>query len=117
MLFYGNLIVNFVLPFLILMRNSTKRKYGTLIFMSVVLIIGHWIDFFLMLKPGTLKTAHHDHVPEGFISGFTLPGFLEIGTGIGFLGLFLYVFYYHLSNAALQPKHDPYMMESVTHHT
>ena len=116
-LFYGNLIINFVLPFLVLMRNSTKRKYGTLIFVSILLIFGHWVDFFLMLKPGTLKTAHHDHVPEGFISGFTLPGFLEIGTGIGFLGLFLYVFFHHLSSAALQPKHDPYMMESVTHHT
>lgn len=34
-LFYGNLVINFVLPFLILMRNTTKRRYGTLIFASL----------------------------------------------------------------------------------
>jgi len=142
-LFYANLVINFLVPFFILMRNDTKRKYGTLIFVSVVLIFGHWIDMFLMLKPGILKTAkehaaHADHSHGGheghgehaadhgahgvehaaeFISGFTMPGFLELGTFIGFLGLFLYVFFSRLASARLQPANDPYMMESVTHHT
>ena len=56
-LFYGNLVINFVLPFLILMRNDTKRKYGTLAFVSFLCLFGHWIDFFLMVKPGALHTA------------------------------------------------------------
>lgn len=137
-LFYSNLVINFLVPFFVLMRNDTKRKYGTLIFVSVVLIFGHWIDMFLMLKPGILKTAKehaahsdhghgHDHAADHgghavehaseFISGFTMPGFLEIGTFLGFLGLFLYVFFSRLSSAKLQPQNDPYMMESVTHHT
>ena len=140
-LFYANLIINFLVPFFVLMRNDTKRKYGTLIFVSVVLIFGHWIDMFLMLKPGILKTAqehaahadhgHGDHGHEHaadhgghavehaseFISGFTMPGFLELGTFLGFLGLFLFVFFSRLASAKLQPVNDPYMMESVTHHT
>lgn len=129
-LFYGNLIINFVLPFLILMRNTTKRKYGTLIFTSVLLFFGHWWDFFLMIKPGTLETAEHvahmhaessdhgdhaAHAASSFIEGFTIPGLLEIGTFIGFLCLFLFVAYSQLAKADLIPLNDPYLEES-THH-
>lgn len=147
-LFYGNLIINFLVPFFILMRNDTKRKYGTLIFVSAVVFIGHWWDYFLMLKPGILHTAHatlghghgdtHDtghaeavdhtvgHVAEAaghgaehastFVSGFTIPGILEVGTMIGFLGLFLFVIFNALGKANLVPKNDPYLEESLHHH-
>lgn len=57
-LFYSNLVLNFLMPFLILMRNDTKRKVGTLIIVSGLVFLGHWIDFFQMTKPGPLHTAH-----------------------------------------------------------
>ena len=57
-LFYLNLIINFVAPFFILMRNDTKRKIGSLAFTAGLVLFGHWMDFFLMLKPGILHTAH-----------------------------------------------------------
>jgi len=148
------LAINFVLPFLILMRNDTKRKYGTLVFTSCVVFFGHWLDYFLMIKPGVLHTTHelaghgghgeahgaheaaghaaghaaehgHEaaaHVAEAahhaseFVSGYTLPGFLEIGAMIGFLGLFLYVTFSSLTKASLVPENDPYIAESVHHH-
>ena len=174
-LFWGNLAINFVLPFLILMRNDTKRKYGTLIFVSVVVFLGHWWDYFYMIKPGVLETAQHishaghghadghgDHAEHGshaaghaaegghhgaeagghgadaahhggehaadaahhgaehaveMFSGFTLPGFLEFGTMLGFLGLFLFFVFGRLGAAKLEPEHDPYVEESVHHHT
>jgi hypothetical protein len=112
------------------MRNTTKRKYGTLIFTSVLLFFGHWWDFFLMIKPGTLETAEHvahmhaessdhgdhaAHAASSFIEGFTIPGLLEIGTFIGFLCLFLFVAYSQLAKADLIPLNDPYLEES-THH-
>lgn len=140
-LFYANLGINFLIPFIILMRNDTKRKFGTLIFVSLVCIFGHWIDFFLMIKPGVLHTAHElggtaggdhgavsdahgaaeavGHAAEhghSFEAGFTLPGFLEIGTLIGFACLFLYIFYHFLSKANLVAKNDPYLSESLHHH-
>lgn len=58
-LFYGNLVLNFFLPFLILMRNDTKRKYGTMVLSAILVLFGHWIDFFLMIKPGARLTAMH----------------------------------------------------------
>jgi len=158
--FYANLVVNFVLPFLVLMRNDTKRKYGTLIFVSVVVLLGHWWDFFYMIKPGVLHTAHevhehgghghdhghaHDKISEAghsasehghdaahaagehaaeaghhaaeFLTGFHIPGFLELGTMIGFLGLFLFFVFNRLNSASLEPVNDPFLEESVHHHT
>ncbi len=149
-LFYGNLVVNFVLPFFVLMRNSTKRKFGIVGFISVIVFIGHWLDFFLMIKPGVLHTTHelnghgghgaehggHGHEAVGhaaehgheavahagehvshFTSGFTLPGFLEIGTFIGFLSLFIFFILWSMSRATMQSENDPYYYESVQHHT
>lgn len=133
-LFYGNLFINFVLPFLILMRNDTKRKFGSVGFVAVVVLFGHWIDYFLMLKPGILHTAHElmgghghghgdahghgDHAAHvsSFVEGFTIPGLLEVGTFLGFLGLFFFVVLGALSKAPLVPEKDPYLEESLHHH-
>jgi len=123
-LLYLNIGLNFALPFLVLLRNDTKRKYGTLLFISAVLVLSHWLDFFLMLKPGILHTAqelaaegatgvHH----TGPTPGFSLPGFPELGTFIGFLGLFFYYTFSRLQKASLLPRRDPYLMESISHHT
>ncbi len=134
-LFYGNLVINFAIPFLVLLRNDTKRKFGSLGLVAGLVLIGHWWDYFLMIKPGVLHTAQealgaHGHgghdgteaVTHGaehvsnFVSGFTLPGFLEIGTFVGFLGLFLYVVLNAMTKAPLVPKNDPYLEESIHHH-
>lgn len=130
-LFFANIAVNFVLPFFVLMRNDTKRKIGSLIFTAIVVFIFHWIDYFLMIKPGVNLTReevlHHGmqsedgleavaHHGSQFISGFTLPGFLELGTFLGFLGLFFMVAAFVLSKSQLTPKNDPYLQESLHHH-
>jgi hypothetical protein len=60
-LYWGNLLLNFILPFLILMRNDTKRKFGTLFFVSFIVFFGHWFDYFQMIKPGVAHTAHEIH--------------------------------------------------------
>lgn len=123
-LFYGNLIVNFALPFLVLLRNSTKRRNGTMIFVAVVVFLGHWMDIFQLIKPGALHTAHElaahgheaaaDHATS--MTGFVYPHFLELGTLIGFVGLFLFVVLTILSKASLEPAKDPYLQESLHHH-
>jgi len=150
-LFYANLAINFLVPFFILMRNDTKRKFGSLITVGLIVIFGHWLDFFLMIKPGALHTAHElsghgshgdaGHGVEGghhggdahaevaghgadmahgaassIEAGFGMPGFLELGTMIGFLCLFLYVVYASLGKANLVAKNDPYLSESLHHH-
>ncbi|HMQ05669.1 MAG TPA: hypothetical protein PKC30_00125 [Saprospiraceae bacterium] len=130
-LFYGNLFLNFLLPFFVLMRNDTKRKFGSVGFVALMVLFGHWIDFFLMLKPGILHTAHeishHNHSygeelatavdhSSHFEMGFTIPGLLELGTFIGFTAVFVFVVFNTLSKAALVPANDPYLKESIHHH-
>lgn len=129
-LFFGNLIMNFFAPFIILMRNDTKRKYGTLAFTSILLLFGHWWDFFQMIKPGVRITAlEHLHHAEGaehaadiapmaveYASGFTIPGLLEIGTFLGFLAGFIFFVFRQMEKAPLNTVNDPYYEESIHHH-
>lgn len=140
-LFFGNLIINFLLPFFILLRNDTKRKFGSVGLVAGIVVLGHWWDYFLMIKPGALITAsHHGHDDHGhgaeaahgaveaaghghgaehvsdFLFGYTFPGFLELGTFLGFLALFLFVAFNSMSKASLVPENDPYLGESLHHH-
>ena len=118
-LFYGNLLINFAMPFFVLMRNSVKRKHGIMMFAAIILFFGHWWDVFMMIKPGALHTAHevlgHHGDHGGSTPGFTLPGLLEIGTFLGFLGLYLYLGFNHMTKASLMPKNDPYLQEAMHH--
>lgn len=126
-MFWGILIINFLLPFLILMRNDTKRKVGIMTFTAAIVFFGHYLDFHLMVMPGALHTAHelghhaveaagHQEATSHFQMGFTIPGLLEIGTMIGFLGLFLFFVKKELTKASLVPSKDPFLGESIHHH-
>jgi hypothetical protein len=119
-LFYGNLIMNFGLPFLILMRNDTKRKFGSVGFVAILVLFGHWWDFFYMIKPGVLKELSHASGVHGAlpsVTGFDFPHLLELGIFVGFLSLFFYFVFNQLTKASLRPEHDPYYAESIHHHS
>ena len=124
-MFWGNLVLNFLAPFFVLMRNDTKRKYGTMVFAACIVFVGHWWDYFQMIKPGALHTAHevlghggeHHGGHSAALAGFNYPGLLELGTMIGFLSFFLFITFRSLTKASLEPVNDPYFAESVHHHT
>jgi len=102
-LFFVNLIVNFAFPFLVLMTRDAKRQMIMLKIVTIVVLVGHWLDFYMMMMPGTLRTD----------AGF---GFIEFGTALVFLGLFLLAFTRGLSKASLVPVNHPFLEESVHHH-
>ena len=56
-IFFFNLIINFVAPILILMKKSTKRNYTMMTFMAVLIIFGHWIDFYQMVMASISKNT------------------------------------------------------------
>ncbi len=58
-IFWMMFIINFLAPLLILMRRGSKRNYTTITFMALLIIFGHWLDFFQMVFPGVSK----DKVP------------------------------------------------------
>jgi hypothetical protein len=102
-IFYTNLILNFVLPFLLLMTRDAKRHMSMLKVVAPIVILGHWFDFFNMITPGVMKG-------EGGL------GLLEIGLAMIFLAVFLYVSLNALSKVPLVAKHHPMMEESLHHH-
>lgn len=101
-LFYLNLIINFVAPFLILMTRESKRNYTIVAYMAILVFIGHYLDFYLMFMPGPLKNNWHI-------------GWYEIGITLGFIGFMILVVTRNLSKAALYPKNHPYMKEAIIH--
>jgi hypothetical protein len=101
--FIANFLLNFVAPFLILMTRNNKRNPNTVILAAACILIGKWVDIYLMIMPGAIG----DH---GSIFGG-----MEIGTILLFFGIFLYVFFRSLGKANLTPVHHPYIKESVLH--
>lgn len=58
-LFLGTFFINFVFAFLFLLKRSAKRQFLTAGFASAVLIIGHYMDFYLMVAPEPNKIENH----------------------------------------------------------
>jgi hypothetical protein len=105
-IFYLNLIINFVCPLLIYMKRSSKRNYATLTFMSVLLVFGHWLDFYQMVFPG--RHISPDHVPMNLF---------DFGIALGFVGLIMWQTGRVLSKFPLLAKNHPFLKESIIHHT
>ena len=103
-LFWFSAAINFVVPTIMLMSRDAKRNTNLLITASITILIGHWINSYLLFAPGTL----HDH---GHL------GFSELGMGLGFLGLFLFVVFRSLTTRSLEIKHHPFLEESKHLHT
>ncbi len=103
MLFLGMLIPNFAMPLLILVSSTIKRKYTIVCFMALVILLGHYIDFFIMMEPGSTGS-------------FAKIGFAEIGALLFFIGLFLLVIFRTLSKNHLLPKGNPLYHESEIYH-
>lgn len=101
--FYVNLIINFFFPFLMLMTRDSKRHTRILKVVAPAIVFGHWLDFYLMITPGTMK----------FDGGF---GVLEVGLLAVFLGAFLFVTLTALSKKPLFARNHPMLEESLHHH-
>jgi len=103
-IFFFNLIVNFLCPLLILMKKGTKRNWTVITFMAVLIIFGHWIDFYQMVMPGTL----HEHAE-------LMP--FEFGIACLFIGIIMWGAGRYLSRHSLLAKNHPFLKESMIHHT
>jgi hypothetical protein len=103
-IFFLNLIINFLAPLLLLMKRGAKRNYGTVTMMAVLVIFGHWLDFYQMVMPGISPTK----VP------FML---LDLGVAAGFIGLIMFITARTLAKHPLYARNHPFLKESIIHHT
>jgi hypothetical protein len=103
-IFFLNLVMNFVLPFLLLMRRGSKRNYTTIVYLAVLIILGHWVDFYQMVMPGPLGENYH-------------LGWFEFGVLAFFAGLVMFLVGRGLEKTPLVAKYHPFLKESIIHHT
>lgn len=103
-IFYLNLIINFVCPLLIFMKRSSKRNYATVTFMSILIIFGHWLDFYQMVFAGTFPKEVHMNL-------------FDFGIALGFVGLIMWQTGQVLSKHPLLARNHPFLKESIIHHT
>jgi hypothetical protein len=101
--FFGAVVMNFLFPILILINTDFKRITWVLVMAGTVILLGHYVDFFNMIMPGTVGD-------QWFI------GISEIASVLFFLGLFIFVVFTALSKAPLLPKRNPFIEESKHFH-
>ena len=101
--FFGMLVLNFVFPFLILMNSDYKRVPWFVMMAGVLVLVGHYVDVFVMIMPGTVGDRWYIGIPE-------------IASVLLFGGLFLLVVFTSLTKAPLTPKNNPFIKESENFH-
>lgn len=100
---FVNIALNFFMPFLVLMTRDAKRHGVFLKLVCTILLVGHWVDFFLMIQPGTL--GHNGGI-----------GFMEVGMFLVYGSLVTLVVLNGLSKKNLIAKNHPMLGESYHHH-
>jgi type III secretion system FlhB-like substrate exporter len=101
--FWGAVVMNFVFPILVLINTDFKRVAPIIVGAGVVILCGHYVDFFNMVMPATVGDQWFIGVPE-------------IASVLFFLGLFIYVVFTALTKAPLTPKRNPFIEESKHFH-
>lgn len=101
--FFGAVVMNFVFPLLILINTDFKRISWVIVMAGIVILAGHYIDFFNMIMPGTVGDQWFIGVPE-------------ISSVLFFLGLFIFTVFTALTKAPLLAKRNPYIEESKHFH-
>jgi hypothetical protein len=101
--FFGAVVLNFIFPLLILINTDFKRIPWVLVMAGTIILVGHYLDFFNMIMPGT--------VGERWFIGVS-----EIASVLFFLGLFIYVVFSALEKVPLLAKRNPFIEESKHFH-
>lgn len=102
LMYFGMFFINFAFPMLILMSRDAKRNAGILTVVGLIILVGHWMDMYLMITVGSMgPTAHF--------------GLFEIGMALLIAGIFIRVVLVNLTKAPVTPVHHPYLDESIHH--
>jgi hypothetical protein len=106
-IFFLSLVINFGFPFLGLMTRAAKRQGAILKVVCVGVILGHWLDFYMMITPPILGQS------GGLDATFL---FVEVGMTLIFASIFLFTILTALSKVGLVAKNHP-MLEESEHHS
>jgi hypothetical protein len=95
-----NIVLNWAVPFLVLLPRATKQNAGVLVSVCVVVLAGRWLDLYIGILPMC--------GPPSPISAVW-----EVGLLAGAVGLGALLFLAALRKAAIIPLGDPFLQESL----
>jgi hypothetical protein len=101
-IFFINLGINFIVPFFGLITFKSKLQLNWVATIAAVMLVGHWIDYWLMIMPAT----------AGAKAGI---GVLEIFMTVFYAGIFIFIVLRSLSTGPLVVKNDPFLEESLNY--
>ncbi|PTL77592.1 hypothetical protein [Vitiosangium sp. GDMCC 1.1324] len=102
--FFINVVLNWALPFVLLLPKPAKRNPSYLCFVAGIMLTGRWLDLHLMIAPANM--------PE-----YTGIGVWDVAGLLGLGALFVLTVTRTMDSVPLIPRHDPYLVESLHHHT
>jgi hypothetical protein len=100
--FIINLVINWLIPFVVLLPQKLDKKIKVVKYMAILLLIGMWLEQYELIMPELTTTPQF--------------GVIEIGGIIFSAGLFMFAIGRALAKAPLVPKNHPYIEESLYHH-
>lgn len=103
-LFWINIVLNWVVPFLILLPRWTKRNKTVLQRTCLIILLGQWLNLYIMIAP---KVMEHHGVMDPTIT------WIELFIALGYAGLFLFIFFKRLSQSSLVAKNSPFLEEGL----
>jgi hypothetical protein len=95
-----NVILNWALPFVMLLPRSSKRSDKVMLRAAIVVLIGHWLDLYIMVMPAMFGAD-------------PMFGIWEIGIFVGMMAGFFLIVFHTLAKRNLIPVKDPYLVESL----
>lgn len=101
--FFSLLVLNFIFPLLVLMNSDYKRVNWFVVMTGIVVLLGHYLDVYVMITPATVGDQWYIGIPE-------------ISAVLFFGGAFIFWIFRALTKAPLQPKGNPLVEESKHFH-
>ena len=100
--FAVNFILNFVVPFTVLLSKPAKCNTKVLRIVCLVVLFGRWLDIYLLVMPSLWSAP--------------ILGLIEVPIAAGYIALLYLLFVHNLARAPLAPLHDPIMEYERMHH-
>ncbi len=101
--FFTLLVMNFIFPLLVLMNSDYKRVNWFVVMTGIVVLLGHYLDVYMMITPATVGDQWYIGIPE-------------IGGILFFAGAFIFWVFRARTKAPLQPTRNPFVEESRQFH-
>jgi len=99
----ANVALNWMIPFFVLLPRPCKRSANVMVKIAVVVLLGRWLDLYIMIFPATVGST-------------PVFGIWEIAAAGLVIGAFGWLFFRNFGSVPSVPKSDPLLSESLHYH-